>query len=111
MRQVLTRQWVTTDFDEDIAFFMRGMNGLEYIEYSSYRADPKTLKKGQVSFSREQQIVALRTVTDWRGIMDGKEPAEFSQEALQEKLDLETISWLLTKIVMMSTTSTDAEKN
>lgn len=109
--KLLTSEWVTPDFDKSISFYLRGMNGLEYIEYSAYSFGKKPDKKGQISFDPEQSRVALRAVSDWKGIMDGDEPAKFSQKSLQERTDLQTIAWLLKEIVTRSTVGVDAEKN
>ena len=109
--QLLTKEWVTPDFDKSVSFELRGMNGLEYIEYSSYSFNKKPDKKGKITFDPDQSVVALRAVSDWKGIMDGDEPAKFSQESLQERTDLQTIAWLLKEIVTRSTVGADAEKN
>ena len=109
--KLLISEWVTPDFDESISFYLRGMNGLEYLEYSSYNFGKKPDKKGKITFDPDQSVVALRAVSNWKGIMDGDEPAAFSQEALQERTDLQTMAWLLTEIVTRSTVGLDAEKN
>ena len=109
--KLLTSEWVTPPFDESSSYELRGMNGMEYLEYSSYSFGKKPDKKGRISFDPEQSRVALRAVSGWKGVMDGDEPATFSQEALQERVDLQTIAWLLTEIVTRSTIGADAEKN
>lgn len=109
--KLLTPEWVTPDFDESISFELRGMNGLEYLEYSSYNFNKKPPKKNEITFSPDQAKVALRAVSGWRGFMDGDEPAAFSQQALQNRTDLQTMSWLLTAIVKRSMMAADAEKN
>ena len=109
--KLLTSEWVTPDFDKSVSFELRGMNGMEYLEYSSYSFGKKPDKKGRITFDPEQSKVALRAVSGWKGVMDGNEPAVFSQEALQERADLQTIAWLLTEIVTRSTVDADAEKN
>ena len=106
--RLLTPQWVPCEHDPEVEFLMRGMNGLEWLEYSAHGG---RAIKGKVAFSREQQVTALKAVSDWRGVMDGDEPAKFSQAALQERTDLTTMAWLLSEIVVMSATDGNAEKN
>ena len=109
--KLLTSEWVTPDFDDTISFYLRGMNGLEYLEYSSYNFNIKPDKKGKITFNPDQSKVALRAVSNWKGFMDGDDQAKFNQESLQERTDLQTIAWLLSEIVTRSVVSADAEKN
>lgn len=106
--KLLTPEWVTPDFDESISFELRGMNGLEYLEYSSHSMESG--KGNKITFTEEQARVSLRAVSDWKGFEDNTGAVPFSQAALGG-VDLQTMAWLLNEIVSRSVVGADAEKN